>query len=552
MDTLIIDTANSPILPGCTSCSLSQSALGASTLSLEFTGDGISCPLANEQPVSLMHGGAVLFHGRVTSIGFSNDGGVRRWQVEVSDYWYLFAHQPAAAQLAEIKQQLQAGDSSLRDSLRNMTQSWADLARNVQMPTTGGWLCYEKGSSAPGIIRLDVSQARYSLTPTIARDRIYSTSEILQMMSECNPDCLLLSGFNGTIRVVSVKSLSPLELSLNQLTSAQLEPNTAELPSGVCVCLAIKDPDTGKGPMYYRTYPANVSLSSTGLRVFASTITYGGTLSQKSRTKLLDHLYSQAASWFEAVREPHLNGSITTSMSLFPTAYDSPLGKALTIVGQDKPDTWGLTSPITGVQWDFASRTVELTVGKDMAEPMLHEIEPEEPEEITLPTESSAGPNPPGPGDTRSESASQSESVSFSHTLTQSQTQSQSQSRSLSQSQSQSHSQSLSRSLSKSQSRSISLSKSQSKSKSASKSASLSKSDSKSVSLSKSTSVSKPPACNCAVNWLKAEAKINELISTVNRHSDYFTESFLPHIEPVDFTDNPSPSPVYFQLPDLD
>lgn len=521
MPTVILDTSNLAA-EGLTACTLSQSALGGSTLSLELAGDFLPSKFADMQPIALLHGGKVLFNGRITSIAFANEGGVRRWAIEVQDYWYLFDNQPAAAQLAEIKQQQQAGSSSLRKALSNMTRSWADLSRHIQISTGGGWTCDASGNPlSSGRVHIDVSKANYSLTPTIARDRVYTTSELLRMMSECNPDCLFISGHNGTISVQSFARLSSLSLPLSSLTSAQLSPDSRDKPTGVCVTLALQNSETGLGPMYYRTYPQGVSLESTGLRVFSATVSVSGSIASNFITAALNHLYNQAVAWYTAVKPLQHVGSVSTKLSNFPTGADSPLGKRLAITGG--PSEWGsMFAPVSAVDWDFFTGDVTLTLGKDVAEPMLHEIEPDELSggggEESMDSEAS--------DHSRSASASASQSVSESMSATFSQ--------------------------SSSQSSDLSFSIDGSEDQSESKTASQTASHSESIDFSSCIQESKSDVCDCRSNWTKAQNKINEIISTVNRHSEYFTDTLHPQIEPVEFVNGDLPVPVFFTLPDLD
>lgn len=412
---MILNTSDFSNCPGLTGCSLSQSALGGSTLSLELAVEALPDWARDLGPVSLLHGGNPLFCGCITSITMANEGGRRRWAITVQDYWYLLENQAAAAQLSQISAQAQDMRlAPLREALHNMTQSWADLARHLRISVSGGWTCNSHGEPTAGIISVDTGLANYSFTPAIGRDRVYSSREILGMMSECNPDCLFYSSPGGLIRVMAMSRCPVLTLPFDKLTTAQIAPDHRGQVTGVCVALTVARSDINRAQMLYRTYPGNVSINSTGVRCFSSTFNVDGPVFASAINTRMQHLLSQATAWYNAVRQLQHTGSVEAPLELFPD--DSPIAKVLHITGPGAPAEWGtMMAPVTAVDWDFTARRVTLTLGKDIVEPMLHELEtiPVDDSDYDEPSESPSVHIPSkAKSDSQSVSQSQSESES--------------------------------------------------------------------------------------------------------------------------------------------
>ena len=122
-------------VPHLTGCTLTQSAEGGSTLSLEFAGTPPDW-VKYWQQVTLRHEGMDLFTGQITSISTSNVGGAVRSYVTVRDYWFLLERQTSAQQLTDLLNQSRS-EFRFKDSAAYQTESWAAMARAVRLSAPG-------------------------------------------------------------------------------------------------------------------------------------------------------------------------------------------------------------------------------------------------------------------------------------------------------------------------------------------------------------------------------------------------------------------------------
>lgn len=389
--------------PWLTGCTLSQASDGGSTLELEIAGAPPDWAQYWRQVTLLDMAGKALFTGQITNVATTNSGGAVTTMLTVQDYWYLLERQTSATQIANIKAQGSA--RTLKQSLSKQVESWANVAAGASL-VAPGWTCDANGGTASGNVRLNVSKARYSVTPSVARERFYSMREVFLLMGECNPDCLLLSEPTGVINVVSISNCETLTLRADRmLEAAEIYPSEASRITGVCVAIAIqREKSTG---VSYEAYPANASISDAGVRFFSATLNAENTtVTTDMVTKARQHLLKQATAWYEAVKGLIYMGSITLPLDEVLAQGIRPLGMLINISGGLK-DWESMNTPCTAVTWDFAGRRVTLTLGKDIEEPSLHELELPYIEPTTLPEESSQGPSP-GPGHTDSSESSES------------------------------------------------------------------------------------------------------------------------------------------------
>ena len=81
---------------------LDEYATGEGTLGLSFAGFGPEW-LKYMQPVTLYHKGKVLFHGKITSLSRTNDGGAVTSTATVNNFMWLLDRQTLGQQVAEIE-----------------------------------------------------------------------------------------------------------------------------------------------------------------------------------------------------------------------------------------------------------------------------------------------------------------------------------------------------------------------------------------------------------------------------------------------------------------
>ena len=116
---MIINSDNFRAIPGLTSAVLAESTDGPSELSLAFM-DGVPNPEFMGE-VTVMHKGAVLFHGKVTGTSFSNRSGEATRTVTVSDFRWALDKQTLGEQLISAG----ADDRDLAAAARAAMQDWA-------------------------------------------------------------------------------------------------------------------------------------------------------------------------------------------------------------------------------------------------------------------------------------------------------------------------------------------------------------------------------------------------------------------------------------------
>lgn len=168
----VIRAGNLGEYPGLTGCTLEQSALGGSTLELEFAGGPPSWAQYWQQVTLVGTSGQALFTGQITNISTTNSGGSLYTAISVSDYWYLLERQTSATQISALLAQGSA--RTFRQSLSKQVESWTSLAGSVRIAAQG-WVCSSTGEAYNGSVRLDVTKARYSVTPSVPRERFFAT-----------------------------------------------------------------------------------------------------------------------------------------------------------------------------------------------------------------------------------------------------------------------------------------------------------------------------------------------------------------------------------------
>lgn len=341
-----------------------ESAQGASTLEMEFAGGAAPEGVAYMEPVVLMRAGKARFCGRITSVSMTNDGGERRISAVATDYWHLFEHLSAGVQLAQLKEDAVASGKMLSRTLSNALKSWDSVAQNVQL-TAQNWTCTDDGTlESSGWIRLNVGKALYGMTPTVSRNRIFTTREIFTMLEEANPDCIFIAHPSGMLEVRSI-SLCPTRLISTRsiIAASDIAPMRDQDIDGVCVavtCLAAKK------KVFSAIYPLGTPLESGNVVFFTAEV-------EHDPTDQLAHMLEQAKGWYRAANTRQWSGSLTMRPNDFT---DSPLGDRINITGDGAPADWeSMLAVVTDVTWDFVANRVELSLGKTISPPTLHEIE---------------------------------------------------------------------------------------------------------------------------------------------------------------------------------
>ncbi|MCH5285475.1 MAG: hypothetical protein J1E42_07730 [Akkermansiaceae bacterium] len=356
-----IDTAKMRDLPRIMRAQLSESAEKVSTLTLEFGGDGPDW-LRHMEEVTLVHKGAVLYHGKITSVERNNDEQAKRTRATVENAMWLLDHQPLAAQIADLQASVRNDiANSLRKSANNAMTSWAALAASINIAAPG-W-----GADGASTLCLDVSRANFAFAPTLTKEKAITAWTALRKMRTCNPDCVFIALPSAVVQVVSIANADVVTWDSRQImTASGITPKYAELLSGVMV--AVSWQDEKKGGVVYRAYPEGMAEGGSSTKLFTASAD-----SKAHANKQLNHLGKQAAAYFAAVNTLQWGGSVSASME--KVEY-SPIGRRLNIVGRDAHPEWATMGAIvTKVDWDFMSGKVDVSLGMQIGDPELHELQ---------------------------------------------------------------------------------------------------------------------------------------------------------------------------------
>ena len=96
-----IDTQTAGGIHGITALRVVESATDIGTAEMEFAGFGPEW-LQYMEPVTVRHRGRVIFHGKITGLERSNDGGSITSRCTVSNFLWLLNRQTLGQQLAQI------------------------------------------------------------------------------------------------------------------------------------------------------------------------------------------------------------------------------------------------------------------------------------------------------------------------------------------------------------------------------------------------------------------------------------------------------------------
>lgn len=372
---MIIDSSDFTQIPDLLTAVLRESADDAGALSLEFAGFGPDW-LRYMEPVTIMHRGRVLFHGKITSVPRSNDGGQITTQVSVQNFIWLFDHQTLGAQLAELQaaENNQNAESSNRvrvsQSATQALSSWARLAESCRI-SAPGWVVNEDGSPAgDSFIGLNTERAHYSFGKFYDREKYITQWTALLAMKQCNPDALYLPDYTGgELRVVSQLNATPCNWDTQRegiLSISDIAPQYEAVVTGVALNVSWT---TEKGVTRSRTftYPAGLNRNQMGVKIFTATVEDASRVRRQA-----DYMMQQLRRYYTAANTLQWGGSVTARME---DVEGSPLGQLLSISGEGTHEDWhNMAAVVTETEWDFMSGEVSLTLGRTVQEPELTEL----------------------------------------------------------------------------------------------------------------------------------------------------------------------------------
>ena len=414
---MIIDSAAFKDIPGLISAVLTENADGTPTqLNLTWVA-GAGVP-EYQEPLTVMHKGAVLFHGKSTNTTYNNRAGDATVSSGAQNLLWLLDKQT----LGDI-----LGPGSLQDAARKALSSWENLADAIQCTATG-WTVNADGSPKEGDDHLTLTlpggrQSNEGLPVGFNRKAPVSALQALQKYLQAHPGTLVaVDHQTGAIRLVTRATAPQAELVTTRdhiIEISNITPNYESMPTGIAVIVSwdleymVSEGAwvTGKGECQgkaVRIFPPDLPPETLGIRVFNRELhlySYtGGNQDegcQREAEEEADRMLEQLLPWFQEATTPAVTGEVTTLMSDWET---SPLAHRLNILGPGSVDT--LDTPVTSVSWDFMELTTTLHLGHAYGEPKLTQLG-RAVQEFHPRETSSAEPGEPGEFSSRSQDSSE-------------------------------------------------------------------------------------------------------------------------------------------------
>jgi len=387
---MIIDSAAFNDIPGLIGATLSESADDASTLSLSFEGFGPAW-LEYMQPITVMHRGRVLFHGKITSLARNNAGGEMTSSATASNFLWLLARQTLGAQIAEVRAAAaNEAWSGLQSSANAAMASWKSLADSCRIDAPG-WVANADGSeAAESVITLDASRARYSFGAYMERERAITAWTALLEMKSCNPDCSYRVNYvSGAIEVISLGKADSLAWDtarMGIIAANDIAPQYEEALTGVAVVVSWSA-EGGASGVAVRQYPPGLDMAQSGVKVFAA-----GADNALQAAAQADHMIAQCRAYYEAANALQWGGSVSAKLEDVPA---SPLACRLCLTGPGAHESWhGMQAMVSEVEWDFMEMACTLSLGRTVDEPELHELQFDDHESEDDSTEADAPQQP--------------------------------------------------------------------------------------------------------------------------------------------------------------
>ena len=367
---MIIDTADFLSLPGITQATLSESADSPSVLNLAWTGYGPDW-LRWMEPVTVIHRGRVLFHGRMNAFERTNAAGDMESRATVVNALWLLDNLPLGAQVAEAKAATATSAADFSSAAQNALMSWTALAKSCRV-SAPLWVVSADGvPQEDGIITLDVSGANYSTGAVYKRDKVMTAWTALLEMKQANPDASFrLNYTTGKVEVVSIGSAAVADWSTDdmQLTAcASIAPQYESCITGVALVVSWQGAEGAGCGSVVRVYPDGVTAGDMGVKLYSATVE-----NHEQAEEQADYMMRQLRRYYEAVNVLQYGGSVT---ALLEDVSLSPLCSRLNIVGTGTHETWhSMAAFVSGVEWDFLNGTVDVQLGAQIDEPDISEM----------------------------------------------------------------------------------------------------------------------------------------------------------------------------------
>lgn len=349
---------------------LDEYATGEGTLGLSFAGFGPEW-LNYMQPVTLYHKGKVLFHGKITSLSRTNDGGAITRTATISNFMWLLDRQTLGQQVAEIEA---AAKESANGSRVDVSRSLKFTAGQIGKSTAGstgvtwgsitgsmgvtseGWTAEDTtGTTGGGTLTVRASSSVAGRAVWAVTDKLITTASALVKLRERAADVQYIMDYSaGTCTAMAIGDMptQTWDTGARGITSiSDISPQYEACVTGVAV---VWTSDEGKVEVH--AYPPGLDMAQDGVKVFSLTGAY-----------YVASWDAVARDYYKAANVLQWGGSITALQSHIDA---SPLGCKLNLTGPGTHESWHtMEAVVTQCSWDFMERTLTVTLGRDFADP---------------------------------------------------------------------------------------------------------------------------------------------------------------------------------------
>lgn len=376
---MILHTETLYELANIETATLEEYATGEGSLSLSFSGFGPSW-LNYMQPVTLYHKGQVLFHGKITSLSRTNDGGTITSTATISNFMWLLNRQTLGQQIAEIEaaaQESSNGGSVDVSRKLNFTAgqigkstagstgvTWDSITGSMGV-TSEGWTAEgTTGTTSGGTLTVRASSSVAGRAVWAVTDKLITTASALVKLRERAADVQYIIDYSaGTCTAMAIGDMptQTWDTSARGITSiSDICPQYEACVTGVAV---VWTSDTGKVEVH--AYPPGLDMAQDGVKVFSLTGAY-----------YVASWDAVARDYYNAANVLQWGGSITALQSYVDR---SPLGCKLNLTGPGTHESWNtMEAVVTQCSWDFMELTLTVTLGRDFADPEFADAEEQE------------------------------------------------------------------------------------------------------------------------------------------------------------------------------
>lgn len=366
---MIINSDEFAAIPGLKSAVLTESTDGTAELALEYREDAQDTP-GYMEPLTVMHRGSVLWHGKATGGSATNRGGELTRHVTGSNFTWLMDRQTLGAQLAQLKLDGKA-QRDLLGAANTAGRSWADATASLML-NAPGWACNAQGTPREDVLLgADTRHAGTGTAGTVfSNPHAVSMYFMLQRMQRANPGTLYKVNYTtGQLEVWKVEdcpkcTLHTLQQHITDISG--ITPNYDSMCPGVAVVVQWEETVGIPGVVKHTyskvlAYPEGLDIAAVGVRVFTATAP-----DERGADRQAAYIMKQLRAWYDGTNRLQCSGSVTLKMQDMTA---SPLASLLSIQGPGAIDT--MNSPVTSVEWDFMAQNVTLQLGVSIKEPRI-------------------------------------------------------------------------------------------------------------------------------------------------------------------------------------